>query len=318
MKPTFRSLLSLIAVGALASACSAPGDPAPPAGPAAPVEPMVRTIAEVPGGTGGLELGPDGAVYSSEFGDTLDQGPMGTRVFRVTPDGEVSLFAEGFDGASGNAFDAAGRFVQSNIRGNTISLVAPGGAITTLTADGLQNPVGVIQGADGDFYVANCGGNSVVHVTPDGTSSVFSDDPLLKCPNGIAQGSDGAFYVSNFYNGDVVRVAEDGADARLLVTVPGDNNGHLVFGNGVLYVAGRGAHQIFQVGLDGETEVVAGSGARGHADGPAGEATLSLPNDLALSADGRTLYFNEVGSLDPDTRILFPTLVRAIILPGAP
>jgi hypothetical protein len=100
-----------------------------------------------------------------------------------------------------------------------------------------------------------------------------------------------------------------------LATLPGDNNGHLVFGNGVLYVAARGANQIYRVTLDGEVLLLAGSGERGHADGPAATATLSLPNDLALSADGAELYFNEVVPLDdPTGEKLAPTLVRALAL----
>jgi len=304
-----RLLPGLAAMLPLVAGCAGgPGsstDPAPMA---------VRTIAEVPGGTGGLEIDAEGRLYSSEFGDTLSQGPIGTRVFRITPDGAVDVFAEGFRGASGNTFDAAGNFLQSNIGGNTVTLIEPGGARREVVTDGLANPVGITAGADDAFYVANCGNNTIRRVTLDGTSTEFSASPLLRCPNGIVADADGDLYVSNFYNGDVLRIHPDGAAERL-ATIPGDNNGHLAIGNGVLYLAGRGAHQIYEVSFDGVVRLLAGTGERGHADGPAASATLSLPNDLALSADGRTLYFNEVLPLDdPTGQQLAPTLVRALTL----
>jgi sugar lactone lactonase YvrE len=276
--------------------------------------PAVRTIAEVPGGTGGLEVGPDGALYASEFGDTLRDGPLGTRVFRLDPDGRVAVFADGFRGASGNAFDAAGNFLQSNIGAHTVVLIAPDGERRELEVEGLANPVGIVQGPDEAYYVASCGNDSIRRVTANGASSEFSADALLACPNGIVRAGDGHLYVSNFRNGDVLRVRPDGTAERL-ATLPGGNNGHLIFGNGVLYVAARGAHQLYEVALGGEVRLLAGSGARGHDDGPAGEATLSLPNDLALARDGRTLYFNEVVPLDdPSGQQLAPTLVRALSL----
>jgi sugar lactone lactonase YvrE len=274
----------------------------------------VRTVVELPGGTGGLEIGPHGELYSSEFGDTLNRGPVGTRVFRISPDGSFTVFAEGFHGASGNTIDTAGNFLQSNIAGNTVTVLRPDGTRAEVGSEGLANPVGIVEGPGGDYYVASCGSNTIERITLGGASTRFSSDPLLACPNGIVYAADGNFYVSNFRNGDVVRLLRDGRAERL-ATLPGDNNGHLVFGNGVLYVAARGANQIYRVTLEGEVLLLAGSGERGHADGPAATATLSLPNDLALSADGAELYFNEVVPLDdPTGEKLAPTLVRALAL----
>ena len=275
----------------------------------------VRTIADsIPGGTGGLELGPDGHLYTSDFGATLSSGPAGTRVFRVTPAGEVSVFADGLVGASGNTFAADGSFLQSNVAGNTISRIAPDGTVRAFATEGLRNPVGIIAGSDGAYYIANCGGNDVRRVTPDGAVTLFSADSLLRCPNGIALGPGGDLYVSNFYNGDVVRLDRSGRGSRL-ATLPGANNGHLVFGNGVFYVVARKANQIYEVAVNGTVRLLAASGARGGVDGPASSATFSLPNDLALSVDGRTLYVNEVGANVPGDQVLTPTRIRALTLP---
>lgn len=294
-------------------------------GPIAPVSAQERaarlTVGTLAGpidaGSGGLEVDAEGNVYTADFGATLSNGPPGTRVWRSTPGGDVSVFAEGLRGASGNTIGPDGWFYQSNIAASTISRIAPDGTVEPFVTEGIRGPVGIVFDEGGDLIVANCGANSLSRVSPDGVARPLVSSELLACPNGITLAGDGHFYVANFANGDVIRVSPDG-EATRFVTVPGDNNGHIVWGNGVLYVVARGAHQIYELTLDGELTLLAGSGERGLDDGPADRASLSLPNDVALSPDGRVLYWNDVGELDPaDGQTLGPTWIRYVELGGA-
>lgn len=275
----------------------------------------VRTLAgPIEAGSGGVEVDAQGNVYTADFGRHLSQGPMGTKVFRVTPVGDVSVFAEGFNGASGNAIDAEGRFFQANIAGNTISRVREDGSIETVVTEGLVNPVGIAFGVDGALMVANCGSHQVARVERSGRALVFAESNLFRCPNGLVAGADGEFYASNFYNGDVLRIGPDG-DVSVLATLPGGNLGHLIYSEGMLYVVARSAHQIYEVNLTGEHKVLAGSGDHGIDDGPALEATLSFPNDLGLSPDGRVLYWNDVAVIVEDGgQTLAPTVIRMLRL----
>jgi sugar lactone lactonase YvrE len=287
-------------------------------GDAVPVMPhvgMVGTLARsINAGSGGLEVDADGNVYTGDFGATVSRGPSGTRVLRVTPMGKVSLFAEGFESASGNTIDATGRFFQASMAGNAISVVELDGSVRTVVQDHLFNPVGIVFDADGRLLVANCGSNTIVRVNEGGDVDVLSRSELLRCPNGITLGADGLIYVSNFYDGNVVRIDADGG-AVVFATLPGGNNGHIVFGNGVFYVAARSAHQIYSVDPSGELRLLAGSGRHGQDDGPALEAALSFPNDLALSADRSTLYWNDVAAIvDDGGKTLTPTAIRMMRL----
>ena len=261
-------------------------------------------------GSGGMDVDAQGRIYHADFGATLD-GPPGTRIHRITPDGTVSVWAEGFTGASGNAFDSNGNFFQSSIAGNRISRVTPDGQVSTFATNGIDGPVGVAN-ADDNLYVANCMGNTIRKVLPDGTTEPFASSSLFNCPNGITLASDGNFYVANFLNGDVLRIAPDGTVSRH-VTIEGGNNGHILFGNGVLYVVARLANRLYEVTLDGQTTLLAGSGARGRRDGAARDAPLSLTHDVALSPDGRTLSFNDVAGTDPNIRVISPIVVRALV-----
>ncbi len=322
MRPLPQRIGPSIIAAAAAVALLACGEtaPAPADGTGSSVESALEVgnvytlTSPIEGGSGGMEVDAEGNVYTADFGATLSQGPPGTRVFRITPEGDVSVFAEGLQGASGNTMDASGDFYQSNIAGNSISRIAPDGTVAPFATEGLGAPVGLVFDLDGNLMVANCGANTVGRITPDGVHAVFAQDSLLRCPNGLVRDDDGNFYVSNFMNGDVVRIAPDGTLSRL-ATLPGGNNGHLVFTGDGFYVAARGAHQIYRLELDGSFELVAGSGEHGVDDGPAAEATLSFPNDLALSRDGSILYWNDVAAIVEDGgQTLAPTAVRMMRL----
>ena len=275
----------------------------------------VRTLAgPIQAGSGGLEVDAEGNVYTSDFGAHLSNGPMGTRVHRISPAGEVSVFAEGFNGASGNLIDAEGRFYQANIAGNTVSIVREDGSLEDVATSGLVNPVGITIARDGALMVANCGIHQVARVDVSGRAEVFANGPLFRCPNGLVSGADGELYASNFYNGDVLRIGSDG-EVSVVATLPGGNLGHLIYYEGLLYVVARSAHQIYEVQLDGTFRVIAGSGEHGVDDGPAFEATLSFPNDLALSPDGRVLYWNDVATIVEDGgQVLSPVVIRMLRL----
>lgn len=275
--------------------------------------PGVTTLAEIDAGTGGMALGPDGDIYMGDFGPLLSSNQPGARVFRISPDGQVSTFAEGFVGASGNTVRADGTLLQSNIQGGFVSSVSADGVVSTF-ATGFNAPVGLVNDPDRGVFVANCGSHTIALVSDGGVVSEFAASDLLKCPNGIAMAPAGDLYVSNFYNGDLLRIDGDG-EVHPFVSLPGNNLGHVTWGNGRLYVANRGGQAIVSVSLDGEVLLVAGTGVRGAQDGDLDEATVSLTNDIAVSPDGRVLYFNDVHPESTEQGRISPTLVRRLVLP---
>jgi len=282
----------------------------------------VSTLVPNISASGGVSVGPDGNIYVSDFGLRLDF-PNGTTVYRVTPQGQVSVFATGFSGASGSDFDADGNLIQANIGASRLDMVTPQGMRTTLASTGLTNPVGVAINAEGEIFAANCGANSISRV--QGSVAVnFVIGAPLSCPNGLTVDPDGNLYTANFNNGNVIKITPQG-QMSILATTPGSvfrsngGNGHITYGNGRLYLASNATSQIYELTLDGQLSVLAGNGTRGHADGPAAQASFSFPNGIALSADGRYLYVNESQStagtvLDGSTFLLDPGAVRVIDL----
>ncbi len=272
----------------------------------------VDTLTQVDGGTGGITIDRDGNIYSSDFGAQLgDPSTAGTKIFRVTPDGKTTVFADGIVGASGSGMDAKGNLYQSNLRSGAVSRITPDGKVTTFANDGFQAPVGIEVDPDGTLFVTNCASQSIQRVTQDGTSTRFASSELFKCANGISRASDGNLYVANFADNNVIKVTPDG-EASAFATIPGTGNGHLVFAHNALWVVARAAHQIYRVSLAGKVTLVAGSGKKGGQNGAPNEASFCFPNDLGWSPDGKTLYVNEVSDEASSGGTLAPTRIRRI------
>ncbi len=269
----------------------------------------VSTLTQTFDGSGGLTVDADGFIYVANFGDQLNNA-NGKKVSRVDPNtGEVSEFANGLLGASGNAFDSKGNLFQANIKGNTISKITPQGDVTTFATEGFSSPVGITIDKDDNLYVCNCVGNSIRKVSPDGTSTAFASSNLLTCPNGITIDENGNLYPVNFNNGSLLKITPDGTVSSL-VTLPGGGNGHVHYAGGKLYVSGRGANRIFEVTLEGKVAQIAGIGTAGNNNGDGDVASFNVPNGIHVSNDGSKIYVNDraVGVGSP----LNPVYVRVI------
>ncbi len=303
-----------LAIIALVTACSSQGNKS-----SVSDEKEVETLVDdLYGGTGGVSVDAEGNIYSSDFGPFLGQiNPdfkVVSKVFKITPDGQVSVYMDSLLGASGSEFDADGNFYQSNIRGSSVTKRTKLGEISDFVKDSLVAPVGLAFDLNGDLIVCNCGNSTLRKITKTGENIRFSEGDIFKCPNGITKDEGGNFYTANFYNGDVIKIEPDGTPS-VFATIPGNNNGHLVYRSGYLYVVGRAANQIYKVSMTGDLELFAGTGTRGRKNGSRLEATFSLPNDLDFSPDGKFLYVNEASDSLGSSRILIPTAIRRIRMP---
>ncbi|MEO0340877.1 MAG: SMP-30/gluconolactonase/LRE family protein [Bacteroidota bacterium] len=249
----------------------------------------VEILTEIPIGTGGIVVDPDGNIYSADFG--LASSGNGGSIYKITPEGAVSVFATGFDEPSGNTLGPDGNIYQSDFSSGRISRVSSDGNIS-IYANGMSGPVGLTFDASGNLYVANCLNNTIRKVTPEGQITTFASGSLFNCPNGMTIDPDGNLYVANFRNANLIRITPDGVSS-LFATLPGNNLGHVLFSENKLFTIARDANQIYEISLQGDTTKIAGSGTRGHKTGLALDAAFSLPNDLGFSPDGKYLYVND-------------------------
>ena len=273
----------------------------------------VSTLTAELNASGGVAVDSAGFVYVADFGIFLNMA-NGTNVYRVSPhDGTFTVYASGLQGASGNDFDSRGNLFQSNIAAGKISKINQQGVVTDFASANIQSPVGIAVGPGDTVFVANCGNNTIAKITPDGISTVFVSSNLLNCPNGLTMDDQHNLYASNFSNGWVVKITPNGTVSNFAF-IPGNNNGHLTFANGKLYVVARCNNQIYEVELDGTRNLLAGSGSPGNEDGPALQATFFLPNGIRASLTGDTLYVNDDTATNSgcSSSALNPVVVRMI------
>lgn len=252
----------------------------------------VITLTEtLTGAVGGVAVDRLGIIYVATFGET---------VYKVTPDGRVSLFAEGMYGTSGNAIDADGNLFQASFYGDYITKISRNGDQKIFADEGLQGPVGITVDPDGNLYVCNCRGNYLSRINKGGEVTKFAESDLFNCPNGITRGPDGNLFVVNFSNGRMLKVTPEGTVSEFAL-IPGGGNGHVTLARGTLYATSFRGQRLYRVSLDGEVTHFAGTGALGEDDGAALDATFSWPNGVAAGPLGDRLYINDYINRFPPT-----------------
>lgn len=241
----------------------------------------------------------DGIRFDADGSLIACGGFRGTSVYRIAMDGEVTELASGFVGPTQSARDAQGRLYVTNYSDSgTVAVVDVGGDQAIPLATVPKGVAGIATGPDGNLYVSIYGdqmgsGDAVYRVMPDGEAEVFVHGEPIAAPIGLVFGPDGTLYVANSRDGRIHGVDAAGS-VSLLAQLPSGGGffatGHLVFGNGKLYASGNHHHRIYEIDLNGEVRVLAGTGKAGAEDGPANEATFTVPNGLAVSPDGSRLY----------------------------
>ena len=267
--------------------------------------------------SGDLAVDTDGNIFVADYGVSIVR-PRGTRVYKVTPAGEVSVFATGIMGGTGNTFDSQGNLYQSSYDSARIDLISSDGVVTRFAGSpdqGIVRPIGLTFDSRGNLFVANWSSNFIAKITPGGVSTIFSQSALLDSPTGLTSDDQDNLYITNNNNGDIIKLTPTGQASLFAATSTAsgaDSSGHIIFANERLYVASISLHQVFELSLAGELKVLAGTGIRGVTDGPLLEASFSRPYGIDVSPDGRLLYVNNASA----GATFSPNVVRVIELPN--
>lgn len=253
---------------------------------------VVETVvAGIDSATGGLAIDEDGTFYQADFGYT---GHAGNKLYRVTAEGDVEVFAESdlMESLTMTAFGPDGTLYQASYGSDRVFVIEPDGDVEVI-AEGLRGPTGIVAFDDGTLFVEAYNSNIIHKILPDGTVVAWVTDPRFNGINGLTVGPDLTLYAIDHKDGSIFSIDQDGTVEKLFKFPKATSHG--IYLDGSLYVTSRLGYVVFRYDLDsGEVEIIAGNGEPGDADGRGGASSIGRPNAITIGPDGH-LYINHGG-----------------------
>jgi sugar lactone lactonase YvrE/enterochelin esterase-like enzyme len=131
-------------------------------------------------GTYGFTEGPaadaEGNVYFSDIPNS--------KIYRISTDGKVTLFAQDTGHANGLMFGPDGRLYACQGGRNRV-VAYDREAQERVIADGIEAVNDIAIGHDGGIYVTEPPRHQVWYISPKGDKSVVAKDPIVAFPNGV-------------------------------------------------------------------------------------------------------------------------------------
>ena len=272
--------------------------------------PEVETVVMDFPGNDAVTVDRQGNVYVSEYGQFVETGGTGTRVMKVSKDGEVSEFITGLKGPLGSAIDNQGNFYV-NHAGNLVT-----GEVLKVTPDGSKEILAIVDGwptglaldHENNIYVTNFISPTIHKITPEGTVTIYATDNRLAGCVGIDFDRKGNLIVGNFATADILSIDPEGS-VSLVANIPdivvnGFGIGYITIVGNSVFATGIGVNKIFRVSLtNGEVNEFAGTGEAATIDGLTAEASFNGPNGITSHWYTKSLYISEFGGTGAVRRI---------------
>lgn len=230
-----------------------------------------------------------GNLYGSHF--------MGSNIYKVTPTGEGSIFASGFNTSNGLAFDSHHNLFVCDLYANRIYKLSIDG--TFIDTFNISSPSGIIKSIGSDTMIfTQYTANTLSSLAPDGTiTTLASGSPMVGCV-GLAYDNTGLLYVANFTNREIYSFSD--SVFSYVATVPGPPGGALgfiTFAQGSIWATSYNDHKIYRVYQEFVDSVSLYAGSIiGNTDGALDSATFNLPNGIISSVTGDSLYVSDYGT----------------------
>ncbi len=166
--------------------------------------------------------------------------------------------------------------------------------VRSVYANGLSGPTGSVVDKDGNLFVNNYNNNTITKITPTGVKTQFATSSgLLQGPDGLIFHND-QLYCINFDDGRFMKVSENG-EVSLFATIPGQLTGYVDIMDDKFIIPSLSTFKVYQVDLNGNVSVLAGSGTKSKTNGPAPLATFDTANGVAVAGD--TIFIGDAQTI---------------------
>ena len=231
-----------------------------------------------------------GNIFGADYG--------GSDVYKITPEGNVSVFVTGLNTPNGLAFDGQGNlYVCDNLGGAIYKYNSDGNPLDTFP---ISYSSGIIKDFDSDTMIfTRTGAHSINKLAPDGTiDTIFTGSPL-NAPVGIAYSESGELFIGNFSDRNIFKLIAD--SISYVATVPGPTSssylGFIAYGGGAIWGTSwhyASIYKIYPSFID-STELYAGTLA-GYKDGHVDSARFSQVNGIWATPSGDSILVTEYAS----------------------
>jgi len=243
----------------------------------------------------GMTFDEGGNLYATQY----TSPPQTGNLYKITPDGTVTILRAGLRGAAGVAIDGAGFIFVAEYNSSTVRKISPTGQ-AEIFASGFNGPIGLDFDSLGNLYVQNFNVSTVQRVNPSGVVELFATVPGYTVGSALAIDDEDNLYLTSYSSNRIYRVTPDGTPSFYLAGgSPG--YGFIRWGSGQLYLTGINDHRIYSLtpSAGAVLNVIAGTGVPGTTDGPADQAEFDTPLGLAVlpTPGGDILYVGEPPSV---------------------
>jgi len=261
------------------------------------------------------------ALFSFPWGVVLDSSSnlyvadsSNNTIRMITPQGNVTTFASGFNSPCGIALDSSNNIYVADSSNHKIRMISPLGNVTTLAGGGLSgslsgslngngtnalfsNPRGVAVDSLYNVYVADTGNYNIRKITPGGAVSTLAGAGFVgntngkgtnaefRSPSGVAVDSLYNVYVTDIENNNIRKITAE-ADVTTFTSVSGGPLGITVDSINNIYVSA--AETIRKITPGGAVTILAGGGnsgiTRGFSNGNGTNALFSYPRGIVVDS----------------------------------
>lgn len=252
--------------------------------PTAPSLVQVSTYATSVFAGDGLAIDSSENLYATNYWDDI--------VYKIDTNQTVTIFSNNHDGAAGMVLDSNDNIYLARYEAFDIVKLDSDGNTIEVVANQIAAPIALDFDSNGNIYTNNNVNNAITKIDPQGNKTII--------PVGIYNNSsvtiddNDNIYVSDYDSGIIKRIDAVTNEETTFANLPLNNGsgiGFIIYSDGYFYATSIGDNTVLMIDSDGVSEIIAGlQGIEGQTDGNGDVATLTSPNAIVASEDGRTLY----------------------------